>query len=113
MQGIHGLGATLAAERIADDDARRAAGGASPGRDRERQLPRSKTAFTDAALWRALLVSVAQARPVANVEAPGTTALASTALASSPRAVRWCGATPLAQKRAAWQQRRQARRLAT
>lgn len=106
MQSIHGLGATLAAsaERVADDDARHGACDAATSRDRLRQLPHSKTAFTDAALWRALLASVEPPRPALSTGGPG----ASPPLTPT-RAVRWCGATPLAQKRAAWQKRRQER----
>jgi len=99
MFGTHHRGRTLTSD-VADDTPLHAVLGHLIGHARSLRLPRALTAFTDATLLRELVARVIRGR-ASPESAPLTSSPAST---TRPR--RWCGASPLARKHAAWRERR-------
>jgi hypothetical protein len=104
MHGFHSLGGTPSVE---DDDVEASA----PALPRPRlcpsiehvaaiRLPKKRTAFTDAALRLELVARIESARPAQSTRSSAAVG------ARGAKPARWCGASPLERKRAAWRERR-------
>lgn len=105
MHGIHSVGSapTAADDHVAVDTRVRAAFGPVIERVRSLRLPRALTAFTSQALLRGLVAQLEQARLSPH---PPLERAASSRSGVVAKPARWCGASPLERKRAAWRERR-------